>query len=315
MSLLHELAITPDVFRQDGYTGAGSCATSLAFLRPILMEEAVVRDLRRGRWSGFILGEDRGWHPAGRELVKKLLGKARLLPAEPANADEPSTDLDWAEEAIKSHGQAPLAAVLVGKDVYSALPKESLVCSVEKPQLSDWWRTRGCSLRLNRRSSDYLAVLGLALRHANVLRFIDPHLDPSRRRYGEFGRLLSAARRSGLAPLIELHRVCYDGSGSKRNLFKSVTEIQGRFTTLDAGLAAAGLRATVYVWDDFHDRYFISNLVGVSTPNGFDISGNEAERTTWTRLSTRDREDVEREFDKAAHHHELRFQFSVGARV
>ena len=37
-------------------------------------------------------------------------------------------------------------------------------------------------------------------------------------------------------------------------------------------LRAAGLSAVVFIWDDFHDRYLISNLVGISLPNGFDTT-------------------------------------------
>jgi hypothetical protein len=65
------------------------------------------------------------------------------------------------------------------------------------------------------------------------------------------------------------------------------------------------MKASVYVWDAFHDRYLITNHVGIVLPYGFDISEDTKEMTTWTRLAPRDRDDVQREFDPASHRHKL----------
>jgi hypothetical protein len=43
--------------------------------------------------------------------------------------------------------------------------------------------------------------------------FIDPHLDPARQHYSDFIQILRALRRPAVQPLIEVHRVCYEGSG------------------------------------------------------------------------------------------------------
>ncbi len=47
--------------------------------------------------------------------------------------------------------------------------------------------------------------------------------------------------------------------------------------------------------DDFHDRYLISNLTGICLNNGFDTS-TAKDLTTWTKLSSVDREDINKEF-------------------
>lgn len=67
----------------------------------------------------------------------------------------------------------------------------------------------------------------------------------------------------------------------------------------------------VFVWDHFHDRYLISNLIGVSLPNGFDATSNVNEKTTWTRLGRDERDDVQREFDPAVGRHRLHGRFSI----
>ena len=52
-------------------------------------------------------------------------------------------------------------------------------------------------------------------------------------------------------------------------------------------LQPKGLNAEVFIWDDFHDRYLISNLIGILIPNGFDVTTDPNDTTTWTRFSER----------------------------
>jgi hypothetical protein len=75
----------------------------------------------------------------------------------------------------------------------------------------------------------------------------------------------------------------------------------------------AGLTVEVFIWDKFHDRYLISNLIGINLPHGFGISdpGTPHPITTWTRLGRKDRDDVQREFDPASGRHKLQHRFTV----
>ena len=76
-------------------------------------------------------------------------------------------------------------------------------------------------------------------------------------------------------------------------------------------LHAAGLQAEVFVWDDFHDRYLISNLVGIALPNGFDTDRNPNSVTSWARLSRTDSDDVLREFEPNNGRHTQRARFMI----
>ena len=80
---------------------------------------------------------------------------------------------------------------------------------------------------------------------------------------------------------------------------------------ISADLRAAGLQAQVFVWDDFHDRYLISNLVGISLPYGFGSTQDPNSVTRRTRLGKGDRDDVQREFDPASQRHTLRANFMI----
>lgn len=91
---------------------------------------------------------------------------------------------------------------------------------------------------------------------AKSLMFIDPHLDPSAERYADFQKLVETAKKQ--RPLIEFHRVCYDGGGPNRT-FPTRAEFENRFGKLDGQLKRDGLSAELFVWDDFHDRYLQSD--------------------------------------------------------
>ncbi len=311
MSLLQEVALTPDVFLESGYSQPAFCDLCLGMLQPALLGETVVRDLRDGLWSRQFSNGPLSLHPAGQKLLKALAEANRLVPA-PAELDSvPSEPVEWGREAQASHKRIKLSAIICGRHVHRKLDGPPRTLCVETIHESDWWRKRSCSVRLRRTTADYRQHLDPVLRCSTSLMFIDPHLDPSRSHYSEFHQLLESANGQRVRPSIELHRVCYESSGRDRRILK-LPELQECFADLGQRLHRAGLHAGVFVWDDFHDRYLISNLVGISIPNGFDTTKDKNAQTTWTRLSSRDRDDVQREFDPAASRHELKFRFPIG---
>ncbi len=311
MSLLQEVAITPDVFLESGYSQPALCDFCLGMLQPVLMGDAVVRDLRDGLWSRQLCDGSLALHPAGQRFLKALAEGNRLVPAPAELGSVPCEPVEWGREAQASHRTIKLSAIFCGQHVHGKLDTTPRCCCVETIHESDWWKKRSCSVRLRRTMADYRQHLDSILRCSTSLMFIDPHLDPSRNHYAEFHQLLEADTRQQVPPQVELHRVCYEGSGPSSRLLKRAHP-EGCFTGLNQRLKDTGLRAKVCVWDDFHDRYLISNLVGINLPNGFNTSGDKLTQTTWTRLFSRDRDDVQREFDPASKRHELKFSFSIG---
>jgi len=64
-----------------------------------------------------------------------------------------------------------------------------------------------------------------------------------------------------------------------------------------------------------HDRYLISDLVGINVPYGFDIATDPAETSTWSRLGPEERDNQQREFDPAFGIHRLVNYFDIGAQL
>lgn len=310
--LLRDYAITPDVFDQASYSSEEVAGLHLDRIREVLVTEGVVRDLRAGEWRSVLSSDGRAWHRRAKELVKKLATQSRLVGFPCVQPTAPVDDREWCDEALACHGYAAMTGgIIVTESVKTAHPRETLVERIDQLARAPWWTSRSPSVRLTRSLGEYQRHLAAILRCANSLQFIDPHLDPTRHGYRDFHAVLATAGGRTPPPLIELHRVCYEGSGPARRVL-DLGQLEGSFRAqLATPVGAAGLRVEVFVWDDFHDRYLLSNLAGVLLPNGFDTSGNPTDFTTWTRLGRVERDDIQREFDPASHRHALRGRFTI----
>ncbi|QII12704.1 hypothetical protein KsCSTR_33250 [Candidatus Kuenenia stuttgartiensis] len=153
--------------------------------------------------------------------------------------------------------------------------------------------------------SSYIDNFKLILKCANSMMFIDPHLDPTKPRYQDLQRVFSSMAGRSPAPPIEIHRVCYVRSGRSRQVLPE-SDWKSCFHALSSSLLSAGLFADVFIWDNFHDRFIISDLVGISAQNGFDTTTHPGSKTTWNRLGRQERDDVQREFDPASGRHNLK---------
>lgn len=308
MPLLADYAITPDVFDSTSYSSEELGRLHLREIGEVMRTEGVVRDLRSGEWRRLLGSDVRPWHRTGRELVRKLATQGRLVESQPALGTVPADDAGWCAEALATHEALPLTGGIIAtepvKDLYRS---ETLVARIDRLDSAAWWQNRSSSVSLPRNLTAYRQHLEPILRCANSLQFIDPHLDPTKRQYREFAGLLDGIG----APVIEIHRVCYVGSGNSRAIL-CLDEWESHFRVgLDATLRDAKLQAEVFIWDDFHDRYLISNLVGILLSNGFDTSNNPDEETTWARLGRDTRDKIQLEFDPASRRHTLCGKFHI----
>ncbi|MCY4633528.1 MAG: hypothetical protein OXG04_03300 [Acidobacteria bacterium] len=323
MPLLAECAITPDVFDMNSYSTPDECAARIENIRETILTGGLVRDLCDGSWSAlFNTGQrqvrrhaaaeaptpwtdsgKRTWHRRGTELVKKLTMQKRLVPYRPANPGPPADDVGWCTEALATHATQPLTGgVIVTKPLKDQYASERVVARIDRLSSAQWWRDmQSASIRLTRTCADYEWHLDPVLRCSNSLMFIDPYVDPTEPGYQCLGTLLQRVGRRTPAPLIEIHR--------RVPTDRDMEEFKCQFRdALFEPLRAAGLNARVFMWTRFHDRYLISNLVGISLPYGFDTGRG---RTTWTRLGMDDRDDIQREFDPNSLQRKLVSDFTI----
>jgi len=274
------------------------------------MTRGVVRDLHGGGWFEFLNSQRDRWHQQAKELVKKLKQQGRLTTSCAHAGAVPTTGVEWCNEALTSHSHTNLSGIICDETTASSFQHNDLVASMPKLANIRWWIGSSSSIEVKRTVAEYADVLRPVLRHSNSLMFIDAHLDPGERRYESVKHLLEQCGTAMAKPAIEFHRVCYRGSGSNRSILTE-SDLRAMFSSLALIARQANLNIEVFVWDDFHDRYLISNLIGIGMPNGFDVDMGTPSLTRWSRLDRAHRDNTQREFDPAAGQHALRFQFSL----
>ena len=299
MALFSEYAVTPDVFNLGCYKSRDLGKTHIGQLQQVFLTEGLVRNLRNDEWRKFLL--EKGCDKWVKDVLKNLKLNGRLVPGNPELSHSPQTDCEWCKEALKSHKPTPLNGIIVGDATERIYRGNQLVQSVNKlsyPNKAKWWSPTDSSLRLNRTIKDYKDALELIFRHANSIMFIDPYIYPTQSNYADFVQLLEAAGNrppKSPQPLIEIHSKIRNISGKTKEEIHRIMEntFRNKFGPV---LSQSNLTVKIFVWDDFHDRYLISNLVGIQMSNGFDTSTGPL-KTIWSRIGRTDREAIELDFD------------------
>ena len=320
MALLSEYAVTPDVFNLGCYKSRDLGKTHIGQLQQVFLTEGLVRDLRNGAWHKLLKNDCDKWV---KEVLKNLKKNGRLVPSNPALSHTPLSDREWCAEALESHKPTPLNGIIVSDATERTYRGNQLVESVNKisdPNKAKWWSPIDSSLRLNRTIKDYKDALELIFRHANSIMFIDPYIyPPPQSNYADFIKLLEAAGDrppQSPRPLVEIEihskiREIRKKNGELENKEATHRIMENTFRDkFGPVLSQSNLKVEVFIWDNFHDRYLISNLGGVLVPHGFDTSTSSA-LTTWSRLGRSDRDDVQREFARESNKHKLHFNFII----
>ena len=120
-------------------------------------------------------------------------------------------------------------------------------------------------------------------------------------------RLFTALQERVAKPLIEVHRTSWLPGDKRPRVPDVVTLIE---PSLKIAAQNAGVSIEVFLWDEIHDRYLITDLIGINLPYGFGTTRAPNSTTTWTRLGRGDRDSVQREFDPAQRAPRHRFKVS-----
>jgi len=310
--MLDEYVLVPDIFDQAAYSNPAFIEMCLPNLKEPLLQEALVRDLCDGGWSQFCMQNSGNLHRLCKEIIKKLVLNNRLRRFPRKGATDPACAADWCQEGMNSISTGePLTGVIAGHITKQAYPVND-VASIEKLTGSAWWHKRSPSVTVDRKTVDYLRVLNRVLMQANSLMFIDPNLDPSANNYRDFEQLIAPLARRGVKPRVEIHRSLCKGDGKART-FPTEADWKVCFAELGQKLRGFGITAEVFGWDDFHERYLIADVIGISVPAGFDVTGKQDDWSTWGRLGRDDKDKIQRLFDPAARQGSLKWRFTIGS--
>jgi hypothetical protein len=306
--MLREFAFSPDILLASAYgltTADGVFHTAedhghlaLNTLRKGLERGGVVRDLAGGAWLQAVMSTTEGLHPRSREVLLKIQKNGRVVPAARRVAAQPADEMSWLTEAFASHQAEPLLSQFFGTDSFgaavSAAAYQQLPKGISKLPFCEPFAGGGCSAKVRRTLVDYVNLLRPLFKHSRSLMFIDPYLDLEAPNYRDFVGLLQEVARVRPDASVELHRqLRVTGPGSQ---LIPADEWRRRFKrAIDADPLLRTLAIEVLIWDEFHDRYLVSNLMGISVPYGFDTS-TKADETRWTVLTPDDTDDIRVEF-------------------
>ena len=311
--MLSEFALSPAIFRTASYESATVADLCLRQMGQALRENGIVRNMCDGEWLNQILQSEVLLHGRAKELLKKLKSGNRLACHPCAGPITPDDDLSWEVEALMPHPKRPLTGCIFSQQAKEIRYRTNpLVSCPEKLLSAPFWTTRACSCRISRSNVAYIELLSPLLRHANSIMFIDPHIDPSAKRYSDFWEIVTSAELRCRVPkaTIEIHRVAWTGDSNDRR--PRVHEIKDAFKDcLEKLLSKAGITVEVFLWDDFHDRFIVSELLGMSWSNGFDTSKDPTASVTIARLSQSDRDGVQNEFSFNSNRHHLQGRFKI----
>lgn len=308
--MLDEYALIPDIFDATAYSNTAFIEMCLPHLKEPLLQEALVRDLCDGAWSQFCTANAGALHPLCKEIIRKLAQNNRLRRVPQHGGADPTCAADWCNEGVIGASAEPLTGVIASHQTKQAFAKDAAVASIEKLTGTNWWQGRSPSATVDRKTSEYLRVLRRVLAQANSLMFIDPNLDPSTINYREFHLLFGPVAQRGVKPRIEIHRSFCRGDGPGRSFPKEV-EWRASFAQLHDALRNLNLAAEVFCWEDFHERYLIADVVGISVPAGFDVTAQPNNFSTWGRLGREDKDKIQRLFDPAARGTALKWRFPI----
>ena len=217
MSLISEYAFTPNVFEKESYSSEEVAFLYFQDFKDVLLNRAIVRNLRNGEWLKTFNDNNRSWHIRAKELLKKLIKQNRLNLFPAVLSETPLNDDNWCRESLASHEREPLDGIITSDEILSNYKDISTIVSFNKLSTTQWWK-QGPSVRLERTIEAYMEHLRIILQCANSIMFIDPHLDPTRYGYRDFVKMIDIICNRQRHPLIEIHRVCYEGSGPGRQI-------------------------------------------------------------------------------------------------
>jgi hypothetical protein len=312
MPLLSEYALTPGIFEKASFASEYNAGIRFEHLQELLLDDGLIRNLYGGYWLEIFNEQRNDLHSCGKNLLKALRTQKRLIDFQPAENKRPISDVDWCIESLSSHNISELHGIVTTQQTAKTHGHgEPLITSIDQLTNSNWWKvrreTRG-SIPVKRTTASYLEQMKPFLECANSLIFIDANLDPKRGSYREYYKVLEPLERRREKPLLEIHRTIYERNPARQMV--SVNDWKKRFCSSDlAGVInRLELDAKVFLWDKMHDRFLLTNILGVSVPNGFDIGGAP---TIWSTISRKCRDDLQREFDPNSHQHKLEGSFKI----
>lgn len=215
--MLHEFAMTPDIFDKTTHGSDGTAGIILVELLKGIVENGLIANLDKDRWARHV-HEDRvaSLSPGLRDKVlhclRVLHDRHRLVRHPKSAHGEPSSDLDWLRLALDSHKNMPFHAILLGKTLKDRCGQDNDVFIDFQDALSSgrWEEVKGKrSLTVEKSKDGFKRALAPLLRYAKSLTLVDAYLNYHESRFFDTvvicSQLMGQRRDSPLQGRIHIH--------------------------------------------------------------------------------------------------------------
>jgi hypothetical protein len=305
--MLSQFAVIPGSFDPALASSPNALDLGIGCLNDLCRAEGLFLDLRAGTWSAALDNVS----TRGKAFLKFARNRHRIIQGSPQLGPEPDGDESWLWEAQAYHKKSPCRAIITPNQLAEDYAGDPIVTGLERLNQIAWWGERSASRSIKRCTKEYRSALAFVLRHANLLMFIDTYIDPLAPNYEEFPELLLAAGTNDHKPIIQIHRASWRKVGGKVEV-QSLAAWMDDFNPWSERLARAGIKADVFIWENTHDRYLVSDIISISLPYGFDIGSDGDPPTTWNRIGAKEIERLQLEYEPVCKLHGLAGAFVIG---
>ena len=328
--MFYEYALIPDIFDPTLlYCDGRADIIVTEILRGVVLN-GMIGDLHRGRLREHV-GELVGKIPEADPKTKQTSPRKQILdclelikdrnrfvrhPLRPEGI--PATPREWLDLALKSHATIRFDGLVTCPDCYDAanLSTVPATAKLDDALNAQFWVSRrtDCPLK-SKRVSEFQRALVPVLRHAKKVTLIDPYIEPDKPRWINTVRLVQeligrrVAGDAGYQATVHIHAGDPEPrtASGQLNLWENALKaLPIRFKTSVSLWSMKLDRANFPDGPEMHDRYIITNQVGVSCPGGLDCyadpdkSPKAKATSTWSLIGWDAMSDHLAEFDENA---------------
>lgn len=307
--MLYHFAITPDVFEYASMKEMSPPGIVLEELLRGMCDNGLLADLHAGQWLAAVRKNQlaRELPSELRDSIESLLNvlysRNRIVRHPTASANFRDNDYRWLHWSLERHNAVPLTGVFITDAILELSElQNTLLVRLSKALGSSCWVDRKRSVSFTKISSNLQQHLAPNLRYANKVSLIDPYMNCREDRFlntvQHCANLLG--RKDGKQNLgtIHIHAGDPQNTGPVEHRESSGDRLNRWSTELRQIVRQWGHTFRVFLWGrkrtplgfgrDFHDRYIITDQIGISTPGGLDFLEDQDEyrafQTSWTAL-------------------------------
>lgn len=307
--MLYQFAITPEVFEYASIKEMSPPGIVLEELLRGICDNGLLADIHAGQWLAAVRKNQlaRELPSELRDSIESLLNvlysRNRIIRYPLGSAKFQDDDYRWLRWSLERHNADSLTGVFT-TDAMIELSElqNTLLVRISKALSSNCWLGRKRSLSFTKVASNLQQHLAPIVRYANKVSLIDPYMNCREDRFlntvQHCANLLGRNDGKQNLGIIHIHAGDPLNTGLAEHRESSQDRLKRWSIALRQMAQQWGHTFRVFLWGKqktslglgrvFHDRYIITDQVGISTPSGLDFLEDEdehrAHQTTWTTL-------------------------------